>query len=110
VPVQIIARPGTVADRIIDQLNLNRHRGGITAADEATAYQQLSLEGMSAHQIAKKASVNKDAVKAGLRLAGSERGRAVATDYPQLGIVELAVLSEFEDDPATVAALAEAAQ
>jgi ParB family chromosome partitioning protein len=98
VRVEVIAEPGT-ADRIIDQLNVNRHREGVNAADEAAAYEQLSLLGMTAAEIARKNSVPKTDVDGALKAAKSLNAKAAAASAPAITMDQLAVLSEFDDDP-----------
>lgn len=85
------------AERILTQVVENIQRSALTEADEAEAYHQLSLIGVSAAQIAKKTGRTKinveDALKAKSTTAG---GAALGRGCT---IEEALILAEFEDDP-----------
>ena len=96
IPVMVTDSPEE-AERILTQVVENIQRSALTEADEAEAYHQLSLIGVSAAQIAKKTGRTKinveDALKAKSTTAGDAAlGRGCT-------IEEALILAEFEDDP-----------
>lgn len=95
IPVMIISSPEE-AERIVTQVVENIQRAELTDADEADAYHQLSLIGVSAAAIAKKTGRKKAAVEGALKAKASEAGTAA------LGrghtIEEALILAEFEGD------------
>jgi ParB family chromosome partitioning protein len=95
VPVMIVATPEE-ADRIVTQVVENIQRTELTEADEADAYHQLSLIGVSAAKIAKKTGRTKTAVESALKAKASTTGtKALDNGYT----VDMAlVLAEFEGD------------
>ncbi|MDI2036838.1 ParB/RepB/Spo0J family partition protein [Paenarthrobacter nitroguajacolicus] len=95
IPVMIINSPEE-AERIVTQVVENIQRAELTDADEADAYHQLSLIGVSAAAIAKKTGRKKATVEGALKAKASEAGTAA------LGrgftIEEALILAEFEGD------------
>ncbi|MEC5180844.1 ParB/RepB/Spo0J family partition protein [Arthrobacter sp. CG_A4] len=95
IPVMVMDSPEE-ADRIVTQVVENIQRSALTEADEADAYHQLSLIGVSAASIAKKTGRTKTTVEAALKANASEAGAAA------LGkgctIEEALIMSEFEGD------------
>jgi ParB family chromosome partitioning protein len=95
IPVMIIDSPEE-AERIVTQVVENIQRAELTEADEAEAYHQLSLIGVSAATIAKKTGRTKTTVESALRAKSTGTGAAA------LGrghtIEEALILAEFEDD------------
>jgi len=63
------------ADRILAQLAENDHRATIAASDHVTAYEQLSLLGVSPAQIAKRTRRNRAEVDAALTVAHNPTAR-----------------------------------
>ena len=96
IPVMVTESPEE-AERIITQVVENIQRSALTEADEADAYHQLSLIGVSAAQIAKKTGRTKITVEDALKAKSTTAGEAA------LGrgctIEEALILAEFEDDP-----------
>ena len=92
IPVMIIDSPEE-AERIVTQVVENIQRAELTEADEADAYHQLSLIGVSAAAIAKKTGRKKTTVEGALKAKTSEAGTAA------LGrghtIEEALILAEF---------------
>jgi ParB family chromosome partitioning protein len=100
VPVMIIESPEE-AERIVTQVVENIQRAELTEADEADAYHQLSLIGVSAAAIAKKTGRTKTTVEGALKAKASEAG-AAALDKGW-SIEEALIMAEFElDDEATL--------
>jgi hypothetical protein len=84
------------AERIVTQVVENIQRAELTEADEADAYHQLSLIGVSAAAIAKKAGRTKTAVVSALKAKASEAGAAaLGKGYT---IDEALIMADFEGD------------
>lgn len=98
IPAYVVNADDEKTVRIIEQMIANDHREGLTDADRAAAWRQLSLEGMSATAIAKQTGAKRDEVKAGLAVAGHDIATAAVAEY-DLTLDQAAVLIEFEDDP-----------
>ncbi len=77
IPVQIIDGTEDEARRIIEQLAENDHRKDMRDSHRTAAFQQLSLIGLSAAQIAKRTGTDKGVVASALTVAGSKFGAAV---------------------------------
>ncbi|MGY4542508.1 ParB family chromosome partitioning protein [Arthrobacter sp. UYNi723] len=93
IPVMVMDSPEE-AERILTQVVENIQRSALTEADEADAYHQLSLIGVSAASIAKKTGRNKTAVESALKAKSSEAGAAaLGKGYT---IEEALIMSEFE--------------
>lgn len=102
IPVMIIGSPEE-ADRILTQVVENIQRAELTDADEADAYHQLSLIGVSAAAIAKKTGRTKTTVEGALKAKASEAGAtALSKGYT---IEEALILAEFESDEEAIAEL-----
>jgi ParB family chromosome partitioning protein len=95
IPVMIIDSPEE-AERIVTQVVENIQRAELTEADEADAYHQLSLIGVSAAAIAKKTGRTKTTVESALKAKASEAG-AAALDKGW-SIEEALIMAEFEGD------------
>lgn len=95
IPVMIIDSPEE-AERIVTQVVENIQRAELTEADEADAYHQLSLIGVSAAAIAKKTGRTKTTVESALKAKSTDTGAAA------LGkgwtIEQALILAEFEGD------------
>lgn len=102
IPVMIIDSPEE-AERIVTQVVENIQRAELTEADEADAYHQLSLIGVSAAAIAKKTGRKKTTVEGALKAKASGAGSAA------LGrgwsIEEALIMAEFEGDEEATAEL-----
>ena len=102
IPVMIIESPEE-AERIVTQVVENIQRAELTEADEADAYHQLSLIGVSAASIAKRTGRKKTAVEGALKAKASEAGTA-ALDRGW-SIETALIMAEFEQDDAATADL-----
>lgn len=91
--------------RLVGQWILNEHRAGLSTADKARVLEELALFDMSDEDIAAALSMTTEAVQAGLRIRRSTTATAVAEAYPQLDLLQVAALTEFDDDPAALTAL-----
>ncbi|MEO5314331.1 ParB/RepB/Spo0J family partition protein [Pseudarthrobacter sp. CC12] len=95
IPVMIIDSPEE-AERIVTQVVENIQRAELTEADEAEAYHQLSLIGVSAAAIAKKTGRTKTTVESALKAKSTETGAAaLGKGYT---IEAALILAEFESD------------
>lgn len=102
IPVMIIESPEE-AERIVTQVVENIQRAELTEADEADAYHQLSLIGVSAAAIAKKTGRTKTTVESALKAKSTDTGAAaLGKGYT---IEEALVLAEFESDEDATAEL-----
>lgn len=95
IPVMLIESPEE-AERIVTQVVENIQRAELTEADEADAYHQLSLIGVSAAAIAKKTGRTKTTVEGALKAKASDAG-AAALDKGYT-IDEALIMAEFEGD------------
>ncbi|MBG6218652.1 ParB family chromosome partitioning protein [Arthrobacter sp. CAN_A6] len=95
IPVMVVASPEE-AERITTQVVENVQRSALTDADEADAFHQLSLLGVSAAQIAKKTGRAKTTVEGALKAKKSAAGEAALSKGRT--IEEALVLVEFADD------------
>ena len=102
IPVLVADSPEE-AERIVTQVVENIQRAELTEADEADAYHQLSLIGVSAAAIAKKTGRTKTTVESALKAKASDAGAAaLSKGYT---IEEALVLAEFESDEEATAEL-----
>jgi ParB family chromosome partitioning protein len=108
VPVYVVDVPdgekAREAGRIVDQLIENDHRTDLRDAERAAAFQQLSVLGLTASQIARRTHRKVATVRTGLAVSGSELATA-ALDRYDLTLEQAAVLAEFDSDPEAVKAL-----
>ncbi|MDP9890010.1 ParB family chromosome partitioning protein [Arthrobacter oryzae] len=95
IPVMVIDSPEE-AERIVTQVVENIQRAELTEADEADAYHQLSLIGVSAAQIAKKTGRTKTTVEGALKAKASVAGTAALGKG--WSIEEALIMAEFEGD------------
>jgi ParB family chromosome partitioning protein len=95
IPVMIIESPDE-AERIVTQVVENIQRAELTEADEADAYHQLSLIGVSAAAIAKRTGRTKTTVEGALKAKASDAGAAALGKG--WSIEEALVMAEFEGD------------
>lgn len=109
VPVFVVAQPDDT-DRILQQLTENGHRAPVTDRDESAAYAQLAAFGVTADQIARRASVPRAAVDRALTVSGSELAAKALDRYDFLTIDHAVTLVEFEGDDDAVKELVVAAQ
>ncbi|WP_299306070.1 ParB N-terminal domain-containing protein [uncultured Brachybacterium sp.] len=107
IPVYLADTPDE-AGRIITQMIENDQRTGFTDAERADGYEQLSLLGLSASQIAKRTHSRKESVEQGLAARKSQTAR----DHLASGLTieQAAVLAEFDDDEEAIDSLVQSAQ
>jgi ParB family chromosome partitioning protein len=97
-------------ERVLGQWAENRHRSGLTTAEEVGVVEQLAAFGVSAAQIARRTRLPRAAVKAALAVAGDELAQAATARYEFLDLIQAATVAEFSDDPEAVKALVAAAK
>jgi ParB family chromosome partitioning protein len=108
IPAYVVAQDTDEARRIIEQMTENDHRKALADRDRVAAFEQLSLLGLSAAQIAKRTHTKKDRITTALTVAASEVATAVIAKYV-LTLDQAAVIAEFDDDTEAVKALTAAA-
>jgi ParB family chromosome partitioning protein len=107
-PEQLTDERAQSIDRILDQLGENEHRSALNDAEEARATQQLLGLGLTARQIARRRHIPAKRVSTAAAVAQNP----VALDVLREGVLDLgqaAVVAEFTEDQAAVAALTTAA-
>jgi ParB family chromosome partitioning protein len=110
IPAYVLDSDETITDnaasitRIIEQVTENDQRAAIFDSHRVAAYQQLSLLGLSAGQIAKRTSAKKATVDKVLTVAASTVAQEAQAQH-NLTLDQALVLSEFDDDPQAVEAL-----
>ncbi|MEU4679173.1 hypothetical protein [Micromonospora sp. NPDC023737] len=107
--VVVVPKPDE-ADRLIDQLNENHHREGLTTHEDVVAFQQLAALGVPAGAVAQRAARPKANVEAALAVAGSEVARKSTEQWDFLDLEQAAAIAEFEGDDQAVQTLLLAAQ
>lgn len=96
IPARIVTGSDDDAERIIQQMIENDDREGLTTAERAAGYQQMSLMGVSAASIARRLHKPKAEVEAGITVAASQAGIDAANDG--LNLIDAAIFAEFEGD------------
>ena len=100
IPARVVPQPAD-ADRIGDQMVENIHRAGMREAEIVAGVEQLALLGVSAAQIAKRTSIDRPTVNAGLAVTKADQSRN-RLDSGDLTLEEAAIFAEFEHDPEAV--------
>jgi ParB family transcriptional regulator, chromosome partitioning protein len=113
VPVFVIDAPdeekAAEIARIVEQVVENDQRAALPDADRAGAFEQLSLLGLSAAQIARRTRTPVRAVRTALEVTGSAVA-AGAMRRHDLTLEQAAVIAEFDGDSEAVEALTAAVQ
>ncbi|MCF4123014.1 ParB N-terminal domain-containing protein [Antribacter sp. KLBMP9083] len=104
IPARIVDADGDQARRIIEQVVENDARAALRDADRVAGFQQLSLLGVPAAQIAKKTGHAKETVTTALGVAASKVATAVQTKY-DLTLDQAAVIATFEGDDEAIKSL-----
>lgn len=84
--------------RLVDQWIANEHRRGLGEADKAAMIEQMALYDFSPDDIAEQLTTDVTVVKAALKVRGSAKTTSLARAHEQLDMLQLAAISEFEDD------------
>lgn len=87
-------------ERIQEQFVINHVRQGYTEANKAAVYEQMSMFGFGAEEIAERlgGGTTPEAVRAGLTVRGNVPARKTLEEHPQLTLEQAAALVEFEND------------
>ena len=107
IPALVSEVPPAEFDRLVDQYVENEHRTPLRNSERITAIEQMTLAGLSEHQIARRTATPKGTVQAARAAAQAPALREYAD---QLTLDQAAALTEFEDDAEAVEALLDAAQ
>ncbi|TDD49010.1 hypothetical protein E1288_21055 [Saccharopolyspora elongata] len=91
--------------RLRDQFIMNELRKGYDSADKARIMEQFTLFGFSDEEIARQLSLESEQVKAGLAVQRSTTAKSLMTEHPQLDLLQLGAITEFEDDEEALARL-----
>lgn len=105
IPVYLANNPDD-AGRIVSQMIENDQRTGFTDAERADGYEQLSLLGMTAGQIARRTHSTKQTVEHGLTARQSDTAREHLA--AGLTIEQAAAIAEFDEDDDAVSTLLDA--
>lgn len=99
IPVLVTdASDGQEWELLRDQWIANEVRRGYSVADKARIMEELTWFGLSNQDIAGQLSTTVETVEAGLAVRHSTKAAEAMRDYPQLDVLQLAALAEFEDD------------
>ena len=113
IPVYVVDIPdddqASEVARIIGQVAENDHRIDLKGSERAAAFQQLSVLGLTATQVARRTHRKVTEVRAGLAVAGSEAA-AAALDKYELTLPQAAALAEFDEDADALRQLTTVAQ
>ncbi|MFI6129478.1 ParB N-terminal domain-containing protein [Micromonospora sp. NPDC051141] len=93
---------GLTAKQIASMLQENLHRKALTASEEAGGYRQLTLEGWTAEQIAKRTGRKKANVERSLTLAKQGTQIQNAVDKGDLTLEDAAEVAAFDGDKAAL--------
>lgn len=93
--------------RLQEQFVVNHVRRGYTEANKAVVYEQMSMFGFGADEIAERlgGGTTPDAVQAGLAVRANAKATKSLEEHPQLTLEQAAALVEFEDDEQSTTAL-----
>lgn len=108
IPAMIVQGDEDQVRRLREQMAENDDRQGLRHADRVAAFEQMSLLGVSAVDIANTTGHSTSDVKAALTVAKTKKAKAVQAKY-DLTLDQAAVLAEFENDAEAVKAMTEVA-
>jgi ParB family chromosome partitioning protein len=108
IPAMIVQGDEDQFRRLRQQLAENYDREGLRPADYVEAFEQMSLLGVSAVDIANTTGHSTSDVKAALKVAKTKKAKAVQAKY-DIDLEKTLVLAEFENDTEAVKALTEIA-
>jgi ParB family chromosome partitioning protein len=109
VPAYIVEGDDSTVDRLLEQFVENEQRAALTEPERAAFFQQLAFEGLTVPQIAKRTSVPKKVVEAGIKVADSEFAQKVAAKH-EVTLDQAAAIMEFEGDKDAVNRLVQYAE
>ncbi|GHF12479.1 ParB/RepB/Spo0J family partition protein [Pseudolysinimonas yzui] len=97
VPAYIVEGDDSTVERLLEQFVENEQRAALTEPELAAFFQQLAFEGLTVPQIAKRTSVPKKVIEAGIKVAESEFAQKVAAKH-EVTLDQAAAIMEFEGD------------
>ena len=109
VPAYIVEGDDSTVNRLLEQFVENEQRAALTEPERAAFFQQLAFEGLTVPQIAKRTSVPKKVVEAGIKVAESEFAQKVAAKH-EVTLDQAAAIMEFEGDKDAVNRLVQYAE
>lgn len=109
VPAYIVEGDDSTVERLLEQFVENEQRAALTEPERAAFFQQLAFEGLTVPQIAKRTSVPKKVVEAGIKVAESEFAQKVAAKH-EVTLDQAAAIMEFEGDKDAVNRLVQVAE
>jgi ParB family chromosome partitioning protein len=109
VPAYIVEGDDSTVERLLEQFVENEQRAALTEPERAAFFQQLAFEGLTVPQIAKRTSVPKKVVEAGIKVAESEFAQKVAAKH-EVTLDQAAAILEFEGDKDAVNRLVQYAE
>jgi ParB family chromosome partitioning protein len=109
IPAYIVEGDDSTVERLLEQFVENEQRAALTEPERAAFFQQLAFEGLTVPQIAKRTSVPKKVVEAGISVAESEFAQKVATKH-EVTLDQAAAIIEFEGDKDAVKRLVQYAE
>jgi ParB family chromosome partitioning protein len=109
IPVYIVEGDESTITRLLEQFVENEQRVALTEPERAAFFQQLAFEGLTVPQIAKRTSVPKKVVEAGIKIADSEFAQKVAAKH-EVTLDQAAAIMEFEGDNEAVNRLVQYAE
>lgn len=86
--------------RLQEQWIVNHDRAGYTEANKAIVYEQMTMFGFGADEIADRlgAGATPESVRAGLAVRASAKATSALEQHPQLSLEQAAALAEFDED------------
>lgn len=108
IPAMIVQGDEDQVRRIREQIAENDDREDLRSADHVAAFEQLSLLGVPAVEIANTTGHSTSAVKAALKVAKTKKAKAVQAKY-DFDLEKALVLAEFENDTEAIKILTEVA-
>jgi ParB family chromosome partitioning protein len=109
IPAYIVEGDDSTVNRLLEQFAENEQRAALTEPERAAFFQQLAFEGLTVPQIAKRTSVPKKVVEAGIKVAESEFAQKVAAKH-EVTLDQAAAIMEFEGDKDAVNRLVQYAE
>ncbi|MFA5898124.1 MAG: ParB/RepB/Spo0J family partition protein [Hyphomicrobium sp.] len=109
-PVLVKPRHDAEADRLIDQLAENDRREQLSDSEHVAAYEQLSLFGLPADEIAKKTGAKRAVVRQALKLTKEAPEMVAVMREHELTLDQVAEIAEFREHPDLVVSLTDFAK
>ncbi|MBX3196265.1 MAG: ParB/RepB/Spo0J family partition protein [Microbacteriaceae bacterium] len=108
IPAYIVDGDNTTVDRIVQQLAENDQRSALSQGERALAYRQLTLEGISVAQVAKRTGASKADIQAAIKVTEGHSTVEALHEFP-IAFDHAAAILEFEEYPELHSSLIETA-